>query len=382
MYIGILTQPLAANYGCNLQAYALKTVLERMGCEVEFLDRWPVQDLKSKSSFQRMVRLFKDVIKFVIGKPIYHAIELKDQPYYWQNFIQFQKQYFQLSPKLYSTEDIKEYSKHRGYDAFVVGSDQVWRPAYNLGDKLNNMFLDFTEGEDVKRISYAASFGVDDWEYSEEQTRTCRKLVAEFDAISVREKTGVDLCHNKLGVDAVHVLDPTLLLKVEDYVKLIANAQVKQSDGSLFCYILDSSSPIKSIINKIEVKTGYKAYTCLPLIPESTYNPFHKEACILPSIEQWLKCFMDAELVFVDSFHGMVFSIIYNKPFWVIGNSKRGLSRFTSLLHLLGLENRLITMEELNKIDLNIPIDWQPINRDIASYRTKSLTYLENALKQ
>lgn len=384
MKIGILTQSMAANYGCNLQAYALQNVLERMGCDVEFLDRWdnPQQTLKRKTTIQTIARLLKDTLKCVLGRPIYHAIEEKDQSFYWQNFIRFQEQQLHLSKKLYSTEDLKEYSNHKEYDAYVVGSDQVWRPAYNLADKLNNMFLDFTEDEDVKRISYAASFGVDNWEYSDLQTQICRKLISKFDAVSVREKSGVDLCRNNLGIEAIHVLDPTLLLSYEDYNRLVANSNVRQSAGNMFCYILDSSSPTRSIIKRIESKTGYKSYTCLPLIPENTYNPFHKEDSILPTIEQWLKSFEDAEMVLVDSFHGMVFSIIYNKPFWVIGNTKRGLSRFTSLLQLLGLENRLISIEDLNRIDLNNPIDWQPVKDTIISYRSISLSFLEKALKQ
>lgn len=106
-----------------------------------------------------------------------------------------------------------------GLDAYVVGSDQVWRPAFNLGPRLGNMFLDFA-GDDVKKISYAASFGCKEWEYTEEQERMCGKLAKRFDAISVREASGVDLCKEHFGVDATLVLDPTLLLNKEDYGKV------------------------------------------------------------------------------------------------------------------------------------------------------------------
>lgn len=382
MRIGILTQSMAANYGCNLQAFALQTILKRFGADVQILDRW--DSPKKETCVDRITKFciqnFKDVLKVILGKSVYRSIEPRQQIFFWQNFIKFQKQYLCLSPKLFSSEMLQQYAEQNNFDTYIVGSDQVWRPAYNVGDKLYNMFFDFTDGLNVKRISYAASFGVDMWEFSEEQTQRCRKLIQYFDAISVRENTGVGLCREYLGVNALHVLDPTLLLSKEDYDKLIANSDVTNSSGNMFCYILDSSELIKNEIKNIEKKTNYKSFTCLPLIPENTYNPFRKKESILPSVEQWLKSFADAEIVIADSFHGMVFSIIYNKPFWVVGNTQRGTSRFSSLLKVLGLENRLVSISDLNKININSKIDWDSVNQIIAKMKWNSLSFLENAL--
>ena len=97
------------------------------------------------------------------------------------------------------------------FDAFVVGSDQVWRPRYNA--YIPNLFLDFTEGMSVKRIAYAASFGTDQWEFSAEQTTISSFLAKKFDIVSVREASGIQLCKQNLGVDAIQVLDPSLLLR-------------------------------------------------------------------------------------------------------------------------------------------------------------------------
>lgn len=382
MHVGVLTQPMAANYGCNLQAYALQTILERMGCEVELLDRWPNLESKRNTSFHLTARFMKDIIKLVIGRPIFHIIDLEDRSYYWQNFIRFQQQYLHLSKKLNSTKDLKDYSKHKKYDAFVVGSDQVWRPAYNSGDILYNMFLDFSEDEIVKRVSYAASFGVDNWEYSEVQTLRCGELLSKFDAVSVREKSGVKLCAENFGINAYFVLDPTLLLSTVDYNALIDNTLNGRVEGGLFCYILDSSSTTLRTMDYLERSTGLKRFICLPLVPENSYDVFNKKSCILPSPEEWLRCFRDAEMVLVDSFHGMVFSIIYNKPFWVIGNSKRGMARFHSLLSLFNLENRLVSAEQLQTIDLNQSINWDLVNKAIVHYRAQSLDFLDAALKK
>lgn len=378
MKLGILTQSMAANYGCNLQAYALQTVLERMGHEVEILDRWDARKAYSLNGrvSNSCIRFFKDCGKLLFRHPIYHTIEEKDRPYYWRHFIRFQKEYLHLTYQLRSTEDMKTYIASRPFDGFVVGSDQVWRPSYNLNDKLYDMFLVFAEGRQVKRFSYAASFGVDFWEYTEEQTRVCSELIKQFDAVSVREKSGVALCAYNLGVKAEHVLDPTMLLGTADYNILIEQRFADQAAGDLFCYILDSSATALQAMEYVEHTTCLKRFTCLPLVPENTYDVFHKKQCILPSPEEWLRCFRDAKMVLVDSFHGMVFSIIYNKPFWVIGNEKRGLARFHSLLELFGLENRLVSAGQLRKTDLNSPIAWSSVNDKLDFYKMKSIDFL------
>jgi len=364
MKIGILTQSMAANYGCNLQAYALQTTLERMGHDVIILDRWHLPNKKSfkDSLVVYLIRIIKDCVKFCLRRPIYHTISTKQRAYFWQNFLRFQKEYLHLTCEITSSEKMKEYATQNHFDVFIVGSDQVWRPAYNMGEKLYDMYLLFTEGQQVIRLSYAASFGVDNWEYTAEQTRICKELIKKFDAISVREQSGLKLCSDYLGVEASHVLDPTLLLEASDYNSLIDKKNIGKINGGLFCYILDTSSSTMHAIDYVERTTGLKRYICLPLVPENSYNVFSKESCVLPSPEEWLRCFRDAEMVLVDSFHGMVFSIIYNKPFWVIGNVKRGMARFNSLLSLFNLENRMVASEQIQFIDLTQRINWDCVN--------------------
>ena len=105
------------------------------------------------------------------------------------------------------------------FDGYIVGSDQVWRPRYCKKTLMNN-FLDFTNGINVKRLSYAASFGVDSWEFTKDETTKCAELIKTFNAISVREASAVDLCKQYLGVESKQVLDPTLLLSSEDYINM------------------------------------------------------------------------------------------------------------------------------------------------------------------
>lgn len=382
MNIAILTQSISANYGCNLQAFALQTVIKRLGHNVFIIDRW---GKNAKATCAERIKTWvidfiKTTIKICIFKPVYLAIKENERGYFWKNIICFQKRYLNKSERIYSTEGILLYVKMLGIDCFIVGSDQVWRPRYNINGMLENMFLDFSEEMNVKRIAYAASFGVDKWEFSDEQTNTCSRLVKKFDKVSVREMSGIQLCNKFFGVHAELVLDPTLLLGTKDYNILIEHSNTTAPQGGLFCYILDSSAEAKQAIRYFEQKTKLSSYTCLPLVPEGGYRLMHKKEAVLPSPEQWLRSFRDAQMVFVDSFHGAVFSIIYNKPFWVLGNKKRGMARFDSLLSLFGLQHRLITIDEIGRIDIFSPIQWECVNAKMKGLQAKSEQYLKEAL--
>lgn len=358
MKIGILTQPLRNNYGGLLQAYALKKVLEDSGNEVWILQRDAPQWYDDKRRF--VITQIKRAIKVILGKPTGLTLnELKLISSETEKFVN--KYFLNKSPRLLSTIKLKEYVEENGFDAIVVGSDQVWRPIYNAD--IRNNFLDFCEGDTtITRVAYAASFGVDTWEFSEEQTETCRRLAPLFDAISVREDSGVELCRKYLGVSATHVLDPTLLLEKDDYVKLVQEWGEQQSQGDLFCYILDSDDKKTSFIDAVKRKTGLAPFNVYPRLKRTPENVRkYPESCVYPRVTQWLRAFNDAEMVITDSFHGCVFSIIFNIPFWCIGNPERGNARFDSLLKLFHLEDRLVGTNAQD-MDFNAPIDWTSVN--------------------
>ena len=106
------------------------------------------------------------------------------------------------------------------------------------------------------------------------------------------------------------------------------------------------------------------------------------EDCVFPGVTTWLRAFMDAEMTVVDSFHGMVFSIIFNKPFWVIGNAHRGMSRFTSLLKVFHLENRLLDASGLDDVDLSQSIDWESVNEILKEKQKECKLLLLNSLNE
>lgn len=376
MKIGVLTMPLKTNYGGLMQAYALQTVLKPFGEEVEILSRcYP------KTKYSAWGRLNNEVVLFIRRLRGERIKNLNEKEFKWvsKNTQRFIDLHFNKSRPLTSTLELKEYVQKKGVDVFVVGSDQVWRPRYC--PCVEDYFLGFTQNQKVKRIAYAASFGVSEWEYSEEESKKCSELAKKFDAISVREDSGVDLCRKYLGVQATHVLDPTMLLQKADYIKLAEGS--KESKGNLFFYILDHDTPKDNLLKKIEMATGYRPYECMPQRTLFHGEIKHRQDCVFPAPEQWLRSFADAKMVVTDSFHGAAFSIIFNKPFWVIGNPNRGLARMESLLKMFGLSDRFVNLDNDNgQIDWKASVDWHAVNESLDTWRKESIVFLKNAINR
>lgn len=371
MKIGILTLPLHTNYGGILQAYALQTVLERMGNEVHVIEKekQPLSINKYKMPFT----YGKRIIKNIMGKklPIYYEQKYnKEQPIVRQYTDQFIEKYIHLI-KYKEFSDIKESE----YDAIVVGSDQVWRPKYFGIKQIEQAYLKFAENWNIKRIAYAASFGTDKWEYTTKHTSVCGELLKNFDAVSVREDSGVKLCKEHFGVEVQHVLDPTMLLEKEDYIKLFEANNTPKSQGNLLYYFLDETDEKKTLIKRIADEKGL-----MPFNVKSRSNDINSPISdrIQPPIEQWLRGFYDAEFIITDSFHACVFSILFNKPFILYGNKKRGLSRFSSLLKMFGLNQALL--KDTLQYNPVIEYNWQHINSLLDSKRQESKSYLNDIM--
>lgn len=273
----------------------------------------------------------------------------------------------------------KPFNPNDNLSTYIVGSDQVWRNwSYtNITSELGYFFLDFLQNENVKRIAYAASFGqsyLKDALVDHEFVEYARPLVKKFDAISVRERSGIEIMKKTWNVAAQQVLDPTMLLTSHDYSKLIRkSSHALHPVKPIFTYILAVTDEKTNIIQKIVNDTNKKA------------EEFDlEELDILPPVEQWLKNFRDAELVITDSFHGAVFSIINNTSFIVVENSNGGVARITSLLEHFGLGDRLVLQHEAGAFDLTKlkPIDWQSVNEKMVYQRKQSAAWLLRAITQ
>lgn len=373
MRIGILALQLRYNFGGILQAYALQKTLKELGHKVVHIDEHRYVTL---GSWYRKYPIYlkRAIRKYLFGEDLIvkadvavnntiKAIATHTDPFIDKHI------------KRIYTKDFSNIKKGK-FDTIIVGSDQVWRPQYFFS-KIENAYLEFTKDWDVKRIAYAASFGTEEWEYSDEQTSNCAALLKKFNAVSVRESSAVKLCEEKFGVKTQHVLDPTLLLNKEDYIKLFKETDTVLSDGNLFCYILDENIEKDAIISRISKEKGLT-----PFYVNSKYNNAEAplEERIQQPVEKWLRAFYDAEFIITDSFHACVFSIIFNKPFIVYGNKERGYARFESLLTLFALEDRLVSSpDEVNKM-LQTPIDWEMVNSIRKQKKEESLSFLRKNL--
>lgn len=375
MRICILTLPLYTNYGGLLQAYALQTVLKKLGHDV-----WVENRKNNKVTYWILFkRLVVSLLSHISSRYVktYYPNE-KQQAVIGKYTNQFIDRYINTTIPIYS--DNKESLLQYGFDAYVVGSDQVWRLKYSRG--ITNYYLDFVENRKVKKVAYAASFGVDKWEYNRRLTQICARLAKKFDAISVRESSAKYLCNRYLGVRASHVLDPTLLLNKNDYINIINADCIPEYKDKLFIYILDESSEKTKIIDFVSRKLDLKYFSVMPPVKFENSGDKYLDKCVFPPVSNWLRAFMDAEYVITDSFHGTVFSIIFNKPFLAIGNPSRGLSRFKSLLSTFDLEDRLIESSEDLSEDLILnPIDYSLVNKIKIEEVNKSMNFIIESLK-
>lgn len=373
MKIAIMTQPLGRNYGGMMQAYALQKVLRDMGHEVVTINH----HASSKGAVYNLARLGFRLLKKVTGERKLPVNFEKHYSYIFQDTQAFVDKYIVQSEYIDNDQGLKSHFEKNNYDAVIVGSDQTWRPMYS--PNIHNYYLDFLEHDTkIKKIAYASSFGVDTWEYSAEETRSCAELAKLFDAISVREQSGVDLCEKYLGVESECVLDPTLLLDKEDYLALIGDRYKGAQGKGVFTYFLDTNEEKESAAEQLADKLGthtYKSQAKLGLGDQTSGN---LDDYKMPAVEDWLASFANAEFVLTDSFHGMVFSIVFEKPFIAIGNHERGLSRFESLLTKFDLLDRL-DIEKDKKISnwLSKEIDWERVNLKLSQHNKSSDNFLE-----
>lgn len=370
MKVAVLTYNFNNNYGGMLQAYAMLTILKNLNHQPELL-LVPTINLSKKSGAKRLLKkyIFCYIPTIFPNDRILEKIS-KNTNYFIEKYI---------TPKttpIYKKNHFSNITKNN-YDAYLVGSDQVWRA--KVYRYIDYAFFGFVKSDAPIFLSYAASFGVETWEYTREQTEKYSKQIQRFSGVAVREESGVALCKKYFNKEAIHVLDPTMLLNVHDYIELANTENEPNHNGELLTYILDINADKQNIIDMVTKELDFKSFrvnlkakTEITSIEDMTY----------PTVTSWLRGFENAKYVITDSFHGCVFAILFNKPFIVYGNKERGMARFDSLLKMFQLEERLI----LNKNDLTIEkikekIDWENVNYKLEEYRTISKKYLHKALK-
>ncbi len=356
--VGILTFSWGNNYGAVLQCYALIQKLEKFGYDVIVIDRRPDFSLKNL---------------------LYEKI---DDKLFANSFVDFREQYFQSTDVIRKNSVLRSDVSKYDFYAIVVGSDQVWRPEYTKVFGLE-YYLDFVNGKE-RKISYAASFGKDTISLDGNTITQIRKELRTFNAISVREDSGVQICEKYFGVRADHVLDPTLLLDMDKYNEVIGDNGLSQGHFISY-YFLDPNTVKKKILQRLkallsvdEIKNIYIENTSQSLIKKLLTSSCQSK---YPTVSSWLKNIRDSSFFVTDSFHGVAFSIIFRKQFICIVNKERGASRMESLLNSLGLGDRLIYEEDEFSFDTYPEIDYSLVYLKLEGLRKISNYFLSNSLQ-
>lgn len=342
MKIAILTLPLHINYGGILQAFALQTILRRMGYKTEILN-----NSYNPSLFRIVLSVIKTMLLHLFGK----RRELKVKSIWEQRvmymrksqrILSFIENHLSQTKSQLSYVGIKKTINHR-FDVVIVGSDQVWRKAYNVSFPLDSWFLGFAS-DNVKKIAYAASFGIDYSDYTSEEITKCGEAFARMNAVSVREISGLLIIKDIHGWtpkgDCPVVLDPTLLLKAEDYIACFEKLRIgdteKKHSSKALVYVLDECEFTEPLIESLMPDFDVRQLTSCDVKTDSP----------LIAPDEWLNEIRTSDIVVTDSFHCCVFSIIFHKPFIIIGNKVRGNARLESLSKLLSLGDRFVNSIE------------------------------------
>ena len=326
--VGLVNFYHSQNYGACLTAYALQECIKSLGYSCAFVNEFKVKN-KYKLSFGKL----------------------------------FVNRYLKLMPKFNNL-------KKAGLLAscYITGSDQVLRPQYQRKKRDGDLFLLNFVPENIPKIAFSASFGVNENEFLKSkpsQISRIKKVLPKFDYVSVRELSGIEICKKYLNTYAEHVIDPIFSLNKDKFDALARKAKGEYKN-KIISYILDNSTNYSKIFDSITQKYNYEIYEI------NNKNI---------SVNEWLKAFSQAEYIITDSYHGVCFALIYNKPFIAILNKRRGTTRFDSLKDIFKIKNGFITMEDAIKYDLKFEQqNWAQINEIMFFEGDKALNILKKRL--
>ncbi len=367
--IGIITFQNAHNYGGILQLYALKTYLENKGYSVDainyinkqiesqypFFPKIPFKTYRKKVIIESILKIPINVVRNLYSLK-QHIIKYKKFNKFINNIVKTDRFY-----------NIKDFKNLNDYDAFVCGSDQIWNPTLTGGlDKV--YFCDFNT--DATKISYAASMGLK--ELPELEELKFQRLINNFDYLGVRETTLKDYISKFTNQEVVENVDPTLLLDEKEYTKLIKSNNYGKY---IFVYSLVDDNKLFEIAEKLSEE---KRLPIVELRYEKIFKHRKYKQVADSGPEDFLGLVKNAEYVVTNSFHGTIFSIIFEKEFYSVYN-EWGTSRIKTILEKVGLIDRYINdYEEISKLK---SIDFSNVKKEIKKLRKDSCDFLEEALK-
>lgn len=367
------------NYGSMLQTYALHTYLKDNGYDNEIIL------YTKKNDWRQFVRIFnfpllkmkmdvliRDFRCRLFHKEIYRLLQQR-----MKMFEEFKQRHFVFSRNYIGWQDLL--AVNNDYNTFIIGSDQVWNPI-NTGTGFFNLL--FTDDEKY-RISYASSFGVS--EIPSFQQNVTKKYLSRIQCLSTREMQGQRIIEELTGRKAKLVCDPTLLIDKEYWIQLKGEKRFIE-EPYVFCYFLGNNPPHRNWANQFKQKTGLK------LVALQHLDEFVKSDLNFADIKpfnvgpaEFVNLIANAEYVLTDSFHGSIFSMLFQKVFFTFSRfesstTKSTNSRIDSLLSIAGIPERHIKSTDCIQNCLNMPIDYITVHRRLGEFQDESRKYLAESL--
>ena len=349
MKIGIITFHWATNYGAVLQAFALQHYLQSRGYKAEIINYVPC-----RVKFRLLMSAIKNLRVNEVLKEC--------------GITKFRKDHLILSGRIYHNSSSLARNCHE-YDVYICGSDQIWNEWFVLSSEASpnlSYYLDFVKNNKT-RISYATSFGTD--RLSQKVIDLVKPELQKYRNISVRENTGKAIIEN-LGLHATLVADPTMLLGREAYEKLIEDKRFKKR-YQLFSYILHQNQATAHEVSE---------YIFSKFFDNSVDKRYSNEPI---NMLEWLYNAKNAKLTLTNSFHGVIFSIIFRTHFIVVPVESSGMNdRIDTLLNALNLTERKIETFDQDKIDIMLAqnIDWAQVEERAAFLRKVAFDFIEQSL--
>jgi len=375
--IGIITILNVNNYGAELQAFALHHKLKLLGYQNEIINYLFYKNPKYRSE-AKANPLFKQK---PISKLKEFALKWIDKYSMFSNpsiakvrakrFKDFHGTFTKTSKVYHSYSEL--YGANHDYDTFIVGSDQVWNP--NNHTSIEPYYLTFAP-KTAKKISYASSFGVGS--INAAYHNTYKGLINNLNFISTREADGVKIIKEITGKDAMHVVDPTLLLTREEWEGVLVPYESK--DPYILLFVFKDSKYVLDLALHLQEQTGYRIIrVCKNEMRVEADSKILNIRDMGP--REFLGLYQKAAIVLTTSFHGSIFSLIFEKPFYTITpGSKNNNSRQQSLLGMLGLEGRLIEEGAPFPEMKNIEIDYTKVKPILEQKRDASVHFLQEAI--
>lgn len=383
--VGIVSCYFKDNYGSLLQAYATKKVLDNNNIPNETIS---IEDNVDFSKGKKKYYLTQITnIKFIKGKigMIKLKLDKKINKKLGQNISERNKKYtefkseFNLSKSCKTYSDLNRMAAER-YSDVIVGSDQLWLPVNVVSDYYTLNWVP----ENINKISYATSFGFSS--VPEKYYNIYRNFLKRINHLSTREQSGVNIIKDVANLDSKLVCDPTLLLTKEEWLKE-TTIERKYDEKYILCYFLGNNIEHRKFAERLREETGCKIVS---LNHADEYVPYSDKFCDYAPFDvgprEWLNLVLNAEYVLTDSFHGTVFSLIFNKVFFdfrrMKSNSKISTnSRLDSLLNVAGVDvQRILTGKEEPKDVLKYKIDYEKVNSNLSKFRENSKQWLLNSI--